>query len=101
MTLTIVYTRSIEDDILNLVDEIDIDAFLREAAASLDDPDKLSDFIREKTAIAIERFLVSQVHFVKQITEPNLSHNKFAYFRIICPKCRYLSKNEILLMDGS
>ncbi|CAJ1936223.1 unnamed protein product [Cylindrotheca closterium] len=51
------YYPSIEDDILNLVDEIDIDGFLREAALSLDDPEKLSDFIREKTTIAIERFL--------------------------------------------
>jgi len=51
------YYPSIEDDILNLVDEIDIDSFLREAALSLDDPEKLSDFIREKTTIAIERFL--------------------------------------------
>lgn len=50
---------SIEDDILNLVDEMDIDGFLHEAALSLDDPENLSDFIREKTTIAIERFLVS------------------------------------------
>ena len=50
---------SIEDDILNLVDEIDIDSFLREAALSLDNPENLSDFIRDKTAVAIERFLVS------------------------------------------
>lgn len=44
---------------MNLVDEVDIDNLIREAASSLDDPDKLSDFIREKTTIAIERFLVS------------------------------------------
>jgi hypothetical protein len=48
---------SIEDDILNLVDEVDIDEFLKEASDALEDPDKLSEFIKEKAAIAIERFL--------------------------------------------
>lgn len=41
------------------MDEVDVDTFLREAASSLDDPDKLSDFLRQKTTIGIERFLVS------------------------------------------
>eukprot|EP00980_Cylindrotheca_fusiformis_P031699 scaffold26800_cov127-Cylindrotheca_fusiformis.AAC.6 len=57
MMVSLPYYASIEDDILNLVDEVDVDSFLREAASSLDDPDKLSDFIREKATIGIERFL--------------------------------------------
>ena len=48
---------SIEDDILNLVYEVDIDEFLKEASDALEDPDKLSEFIKEKATIAIERFL--------------------------------------------
>lgn len=49
---------SIEDDILNLVDEVDVDEFLKEASEAVEDPEKLSEFIREKSTIAIERFLV-------------------------------------------
>ena len=51
--------HSIEDDFLNLMDEVDIDEFLKEAAMAIDDAEKLSEFIREKATIAIERFLVS------------------------------------------
>jgi len=44
---------------LNLLDEVDLDMFLKEASEALDDPEKLSQFVREKVTIAIERFLVS------------------------------------------
>jgi hypothetical protein len=50
--------NSIDDDILNLMDEVDLDEFLKEASDALDDPEHLSNFIREKVTIAIERFLV-------------------------------------------
>ena len=53
------YLLSIEDDILNLMDEVDLDEFLKEASDAIDDADRLSDFIREKSTIAVERFLVS------------------------------------------
>lgn len=53
--------RSIEDDILNLMDEVNLDEFLREMSDAIDDPEKLSLYIREKTTIAVERFLVSAV----------------------------------------
>jgi hypothetical protein len=43
------------------MDEVDLDEFLKEAADAIEDADKLSEFIREKTIIAIERFLVSLV----------------------------------------
>lgn len=43
---------------MDLVDEVDIDVFLREAADAVDDQQKLNEFIREKATIAIERFLV-------------------------------------------
>ena len=49
---------SIEEDILNLMDEVDLDEFLKEAADAIDDAEKLSEFIREKAIIAIEGFLV-------------------------------------------
>jgi len=53
------FTRfSIDDDILKLMDEVDVDEFLKEAAAAIDDPDNLAQFLREKATIAIERFLV-------------------------------------------
>jgi len=50
---------SIDDDILKLMDEVDLDAFLKEASDAIDDPDTLSQFLREKATIAVERFLVS------------------------------------------
>lgn len=40
------------------MDEVDLDAFLREASEAIEDPDKLAEFVREKSTIAIERFLV-------------------------------------------
>jgi chemotaxis regulatin CheY-phosphate phosphatase CheZ len=50
---------SIDDDILKLMDEVKLDKFLKEASEAIDDADKLAEFIREKAATAIERFLVS------------------------------------------
>ena len=50
---------SIDDDILNLIDEVDLDQILKEASDALDDPELLAQFIREKATVAIERFLVS------------------------------------------
>jgi hypothetical protein len=57
MLVVLPYYPSIEDDILNLVDQVDFDDFLREASDAIGDADKFSDFIRVKTTIAIERFL--------------------------------------------
>ena len=54
------HSCSIDDDILNLLDEVKIDMFLKEASDAIDDADKLADFIREKASISVERFLVSQ-----------------------------------------
>lgn len=50
---------SIDDDILNLMDEVDIEEILKEASEAMDDPDGLAAFFKEKATIAIERFLVS------------------------------------------
>ena len=51
------YYPSIDDDILNLMDEVDIDEFLKEASEAIVYADRLADFIREKSTIAIRRFL--------------------------------------------
>jgi hypothetical protein len=56
-SLTLFLPRSIDNDILNLMDEVDFDEFLREASDAMDDPDKLTHFIREKATIAVQRFL--------------------------------------------
>ena len=45
-------------DILNLVDELDIHELVREASVALEDEEWLLDFIREKSVLALERFLV-------------------------------------------
>jgi hypothetical protein len=39
------------------MDEVNLDEFLKEASSALDDPDKLTEFFREKATIAVQRFL--------------------------------------------
>lgn len=95
--------HSIEDDILNLMDEVDIDEFLKEAAMAIDDAEKLSEFIREKATIAIERFLVSLEllsRFCLCQTPADLIPSKFRFDRITYPKCPYPWKSATLVMDG-
>ena len=57
MMLVLPYYSSIDDDLLGLMDEVDLDEFLREASEAMEDEVKLNEFIREKATIAIERFL--------------------------------------------
>lgn len=52
------WDQSIDDDILNLIDEVDLEEVLKEASVAIEDADRLTGFIREKSTIAIERFLV-------------------------------------------
>lgn len=51
------YYSTIDDDILKLMDEVDLDQFLKDASKALDDPDALASFLKEKATIAVERFL--------------------------------------------
>lgn len=51
------YYPSIDEDFLSLMDEVDIDKFLKEASDAIVDGDLLSAFIREKSAIGIRKFL--------------------------------------------
>ena len=53
--------RSIDDDLLNLMDEVDLQAFLKEASEAIEDQDKLAAFIYDKATIAVERFLVRPI----------------------------------------
>jgi hypothetical protein len=48
---------SIDDDILKLVDELNIDEFVKEASVALEDDALLRQFFKDKATIAIERFL--------------------------------------------
>lgn len=57
MMLVLPYYSRIDDDLLGLMDEVDIDEFLREASDAIEDEEKLNEFIREKATIAIERFI--------------------------------------------
>ncbi len=50
---------SIDVDILNLVDDFNIDAFVKEASVALEDDAMLREFIKEKATIMVERILVS------------------------------------------
>mmetsp|Transcript_6663 Transcript_6663/g.16239 ORF Transcript_6663/g.16239 Transcript_6663/m.16239 type:complete len:905 (+) Transcript_6663:2-2716(+) len=51
------YYPSIDVDILNLVDDFNIDAFVKEASVALEDDNLLRKFIKEKATIMVERFL--------------------------------------------
>jgi hypothetical protein len=44
---------------LNLVDEVDLDKTLKEAAEAIVDSDRFAAFLREKSVVAIDKFLVS------------------------------------------
>lgn len=61
LTINRVFSCSIDVDILNLVDELNVDEFVKEASSALDDEEKLREFIKEKTTIMVERFLVSLI----------------------------------------
>ena len=50
---------SIDDDILSLIDEVEIDKVLREAAEAFVDERRFTKYIRQKCVLAISRFLVS------------------------------------------
>jgi hypothetical protein len=52
---------------LNLTDEADLEEFLKEASDAIDDAGRLSHFIREKSKIAMKRFLVSYARFLPTI----------------------------------
>ncbi len=41
------------------MDEVNLDEFLKEVTEALDDPKKFTEYVREKTTVAVERFLVS------------------------------------------
>jgi hypothetical protein len=52
-------TGSIDDDILNLIDEFDPEKELRDIADALAEPTIFSNYIREKSTVAVSKFLVS------------------------------------------
>ena len=54
------YIKTIDDDILNLMDEFDFDVFLKEISDIIGDSEKSMAYISEKSVILVERFLVSQ-----------------------------------------
>jgi hypothetical protein len=47
------------------MDEVNLDEFLKEASAAIDDQESLAQFFREKVTIAIERFLVRPTSFAR------------------------------------
>ena len=57
MMVVLPYYSSIDEDILKLMDEVDVNEFLKEVAAAIEDPEKLSNFLREKATTTVERFL--------------------------------------------
>jgi hypothetical protein len=91
---------------LNLVDEVNIDEFVKEASIALEDEDQLRQFIKEKAAIAIERFLVSvqktrPCNAFKPETEFSpLTSVGYCRPRIIYQKCQFQWRRETLQMDG-
>ena len=50
--------RSIDEDILRLIDEVDLKKELKEVGEAIVDTDKFPQYIREKSASAVSKFLV-------------------------------------------
>jgi hypothetical protein len=65
MMVVLPYYPSIDIDILNLVDELDIDELVKEASIALEDEDRLHGFLRDKAMMALERFLVGNAIFAE------------------------------------
>jgi hypothetical protein len=51
--------HSFDNDILDLMDELDFDLMFKEITGSICDPEKFTAYMTERTAILVERFLVS------------------------------------------
>ena len=64
------YIKTIDDDILNLMDEFDFDVFLKEISDIIGDSEKSMAYISEKSVILVERFLVSYHHLAIELTIP-------------------------------
>jgi hypothetical protein len=82
------------------MDEVNLDEFLKEASAAIDDQETLSLFFREKVTIAIERFLVRDALVIALLSfgPPPLTNS---YRRTIFHECPYPSSGESLVMGGS
>ncbi|KAL7542915.1 hypothetical protein ACHAXR_012357 [Thalassiosira sp. AJA248-18] len=51
------YIKTIDDDILNLMDEFNFDIFLKDISDIITDPEQTMAFITDRSAILVERFL--------------------------------------------
>ncbi|KAL3796710.1 hypothetical protein HJC23_010010 [Cyclotella cryptica] len=51
------YIKTIDNDILNLMDELDFDLMFKEITGSIGDSDKFASYITERSALLVERFL--------------------------------------------
>ena len=86
---------SIDDDILNLIDEVDPEREINEIAEALAEPSKFPEFVRRKSAKAIAKFLVSSFALDEIICGFLLfwfmtDH----FFRIIYQKCQSQLRGE-------
>ena len=76
------HPNSIDEDILNLIDEVDLEQELKEIGEALADVDKFPGYVREKSSKAISNFLVSEsIHQNAQNCEIYSSYHTFAYFQ--------------------
>ncbi len=79
------------------MDEVDLDALLKEASEAMDDAEDFSQFLREKATVAIERFLVgselSCLHFqhvaVSSLASCNSTNTLLSVRRITFPRCQF------------
>ena len=81
---------SIDEDILRLIDEVDLQKEIKEVGEAILDAERFPQYIREKSATAVSKFLVSYLHlYVLQnfFFELHLIVSLHAQ-RIICQRCR-------------
>ena len=88
INLGALHPNSIDEDILNLIDEVDLEQELKEIGEALADVDKFPGYVREKSSKAISNFLVSEsIHPIfAQNCDLYSSYNSFAYFQNVNDK---------------
>ena len=69
------YFHSIDEDILRLIDEVDLKKELKEVGEAIVDTDKFPQYIREKSATAVSKFLVRFFLFIYLLQDCRLCAN--------------------------
>lgn len=71
----LLFQKSIDEDFLRLIDEVDLQQELKEAGDAILDPDRFPQYVREKSIKAVSKFLVSSALLLAIIILKHLCNN--------------------------